>query len=141
MSEFSWGPKPAAIICLGLAGLLLGVACITLAPDPAGRFLSGVGAVGLLVFAAGSWRAQPRIAIGPDGLVLRGWLKTVILQRSDIAIVRITEFRRLGRKMRLLEIDSKDGQLVVLNRWDVGGDPINVLDALIDAGYAGRGRR
>ena len=52
MSEFSWGPKPAAIICLGLAGLLLGVACITLAPDPAGRFLSGVGAVGLLVFAA-----------------------------------------------------------------------------------------
>jgi hypothetical protein len=141
MSEFSWGPKPAAIIGVGLAGLFLAVACVTLAPDPAGKFLSGVGAVGLLVFAAGSWRAQPRIAIGPDGLVLRGWVKTRILQRSDIALVRITEFRRLGRKMRLLEIDSKDGQLVVLNRWDVGGDPIHVLDALIDAGYAGGSRR
>lgn len=141
MAEFEWGPKPAAVVFVGLAGLLLAIACVFVADDPAGRFLSGVGATGLLIFAAGSWRARPRIAVRPDGLVIRGWIRTVTLARSDVAAVRITEFRRLARKVRLLEIDAHSGQLVVLSRWDVGGDPIHVLDALTDAGYTGPASR
>ena len=114
------------------------------AADAPGRFLSGVAAVGLLVFAAGSWRARPRLAITPDGLVYRGWLSTRTLRREDIDLIRITEFRRWGRTVRLLEIDltkteADDDQLLVLSRWDVGGDPLEVLDALTAAGYA-RGR-
>lgn len=57
---------------------------------------------------------------------------------SDVASVRITEFRRIGRKTRLLELDTADDQLLVFTRWDLGTDPIDVLDALTDAGYAGR---
>jgi hypothetical protein len=129
-----------AIGLVTVAGLLMSAGFLAAADAP-GRLLSGVAAVGLLVFAAGSWRARPRLAITPDGLVYRGWLSTRTLRREDIDLIRITEFRRWGRTVRLLEIDltkteSDDDQLLVLSRWDVGGDPLEVLDALTAAGYA-----
>lgn len=137
-----WGPRPVAIGLVTAAGLLMAVGFLA-AGDAPGRFLSGVAAVGLLVFAAGSWRARPRLAITPNGLVYRGWLSTRTLRREDIELLRITEFRRWGRTVRLLEIDLKSEPdkdvLLVLSRWDLGGDPLDVLDALTAAGYA-RGR-
>ena len=98
--------------------------------------LAGVAAIGLLIFAAGSWRGRPRLAVTGDGLVYRGWLRTQTLRREDLESIRITQFRRWGRMVRLLEIDTRGGQLFVLSRWDLGGDPLDVLDALTDAGYA-----
>jgi hypothetical protein len=92
----------------------------------------------LLLFAAGSARARPRLAITGDGLVYRGWLRTRTLRHDDIDLIRITQFRRWGRTVKLLEIETVGDQLLVLNRWDLGGDPLRVLDALTDAGYAGR---
>lgn len=62
-----------------------------------------------------------------------------MLARADIKLIRITEFRRLARKVRLLEIDTADDRLLVFSRWDLGADPLDVLDALTDAGYAGAG--
>ena len=59
-------------------------------------------------------------------------------RRADIKIIRITEFRRIARKVRLLEIDTTDDRLFVLTRWDLGTDPLEVLDALTAAGLAGR---
>ena len=55
----------------------------------------------------------------------------------DIKIIRITEFRRIARTVRLLEIDTVDDRLLVFTRWDLGTDPLDVLDALTAAGYAG----
>jgi hypothetical protein len=129
------------VAAVGLAGLLMALACVLIAADPPGRILSAVAALGLLLFAAGSWRARPRLAITGDGLIYRGWLRTVTLRREDIELIRITEFRRLGRKVRLLEIDTVESQLIVLSRWDLGGEPLQVLDALTDAGYAGSAKR
>jgi hypothetical protein len=37
----------------------------------------------------------------------------------------------------LLELDTVDGQLTVFSRWDLGTDPLDVLDALTETGYAG----
>ena len=95
---------------VALAGLLMAVGCVAVAVDAPGRILTGVATVGLLVFALGSWRARPRLAItgaGPDAALLyRGWLHSQLLRRADIDLIRITEFRRLGRKVRLLEIDT-----------------------------------
>jgi hypothetical protein len=113
----------------------MAVACARFASDPPGRFLSCVAAIGLLIFAAGSWRARPRLAITAGGLVYRGWFGSMTLPRADIELIRITEFRRFGRKVRLLEIDTVNGHLIVLSRWDLGGDPLDVLDALTAAGY------
>ena len=138
MPETEWGPNPLGVASLGIVGVLLTIACVTLATDPPGRILTGLAGVGLVAFAIGSWRARPKLAIAPDGLVLRGWFRTLTLRRADIELIRITEFRRIGRKVRLLEIDARDDKLIVLSRWDLGGDPLAVLDALTDAGYAGR---
>jgi hypothetical protein len=108
---------------------------MTLITDAPGRILVGIAAVGLILFAGLSWRARPKLAISDDGLVVRGLSRTHLLRRGDIRAIRITEFRRLARKVRLLEIDTTDDRLLVLTRWDLGTDPLNVLDALTAAGY------
>ena len=85
-----------------------------------------------------SWRARPKLAITGDGVVVRGWFGAQVLRPQNLAKVRITEFRRIGRKVRLLEIDTApDDRLLVFTRWDLGTDPLHVLDALTEAGYAG----
>jgi hypothetical protein len=116
----------------------LAIADVTVVTDPPGRILIGIAAVGLFVFATLSWRARPKLAIRNDGLVSRGLWRTTVLRREDIAIIRITEFRRIARKVRLLEIDTVGDRLLVFTRWDLGTDPLDVLDALTAAGYAGR---
>ena len=116
----------------------MAIASVTVVTDPPGRILAGVAAAGLILFASVSWRARPKLAITPEGLVLRGWFRTQILQHSDIKIIRIIEFRRYGRKVRFLEVETADGDLVLFSRWDLGTEPIEVLDALTAAGYAGR---
>lgn len=70
--------------------------------------------------------------------MVRGWWRTHVLRPADVGAVRITEFRRIGRKVRMLEIDVVEGdRLLVFTRWDLGTDPLEVLDALTAAGYAG----
>ena len=137
MQQTEWSPSALGIAACGVLGLILATGAVTLITDVPGRILVGIAAVGLVVFASLSWRARPKLAIRDDGLVIRGWSRTKQLRRSDIKIIRITEFRRLARKMRLLEIDTTDDRLFVLTRWDLGTDPLNVLDALTAAGYAG----
>jgi hypothetical protein len=137
MQQTEWGPKIGAVAGLGIAGILMAIGCVTVVTDPPGRILTGIAAVGLLAFAFGSWRARPRLAITTDALVYRGWFRSQTLRRPDIMLIRITEFRRIGRKTRLLEIETTADRLIVLSRWDLGADPVSVLDALTDAGYAG----
>ncbi|MBX7433761.1 PH domain-containing protein [Mycobacterium sp. Y57] len=134
--QTQWGPPTAGILGAGVAGLALGVGVVTLVTDPPGRILVGAAAVGLLVFAVMSFRARPKLAISEGGLVYRGWWKDRRLERGDITLIRITEFRRIGRRVRLLEIDTIDDRLLVLSRWDLGTDPLRVLDALTAAGLA-----
>jgi hypothetical protein len=98
--------------------------------EPPAAGIAGCGAVGVLMAIAS-------VTVVTDGLAIRGWFRTQLLQRPDIKIIRITEFRRLARKMRLLEVETVDGGLVVFSRWDLGTEPLDVLDALTDAGYAG----
>lgn len=119
----------------------MAIASATLVTDMPGRVLTGIAAAGLLLFAAVTWRARPKLAITPDGLALRGWFRSQVLQRSAIKIIRIAEFRRYTRTVRMLEIETVDGGMVFLSRWDLGTNPLNVLDALTAAGYAGHNRR
>jgi Bacterial PH domain len=137
MQQTEWEPRAAGVAGCGLAGALMATASVTLVTDPPGRILTGVAAVGLILFAGLTWRARPKLAITPGGLVLRGWFRTQVLQHSDIKIIRITEFRRHGRAVRLLEVEPVTGGLVVFSRWDLGTNPLEVLDALTAAGYAG----
>src|SRR5271155_3063162 len=137
MQQTQWAPPSAGIAACGVAGVVMAIACVTLVTDAPGRLLIGISAVGLILFASATWRARPKLAITSDGLVVRGWWRTQLLRRADIKIIRITEFRRIGRKIRLLEVDAQDGRLLIFSRWDLGTDPLEVLDALTADGYAG----
>jgi len=139
MQQTEWSPPALGIAACGAFGIILAIGAVTLITDAPGRILVGIAAAGLLVFASLSWRARPKLAISDDGLLTRGWSRSHVLRHGDIKIIRITEFRRLARKVRLLEIDTTDGRLLVYTRWDLGTDPLNVLDALTAAGYAGSG--
>ena len=110
---------------------------VTGVTDAPGRLLLGVAGAGWILFAGGTWRARPKLAITEDGLRIGGWVRPHYLRRPDIKIIRITEFRRIGRKTRLLEIDADDGRLFVFSRWDLGANPLDALDALTESGYAG----
>jgi hypothetical protein len=141
MQQTEWSPPTLGIAACGIFGLILATAAVTVVTDAPGRILVSIAAAGLVVFASLSWRARPKLAITDAGLLTRGWSRTNLLRRGDIKIVRITEFRRLARKVRLLEIDTVDDRLLVFTRWDLGTDPLDVLDALIAAGYAGSSER
>ncbi len=137
MQQTEWGPPTGGIVACGVFGLAMAIAAVTVVTDVPGRALAAIASVGLLAFASISWRARPKLAITGDGLVVRGWFGTHVLGRQDVAKIRITEFRRIGRKVRLLEIDTTlDDRLLVFTRWDLGTDPLDVLDALTEAGYA-----
>ncbi|EFG77122.1 hypothetical protein HMPREF0591_2971 [Mycobacterium parascrofulaceum ATCC BAA-614] len=138
MQQTQWEPRIAGIAGCGAAGVLMAIASVTVVTDPPGRVLTGIAAAGLILFAGATWRARPKLAITDGGLVHRGWFRTQLLRPADIKIIRITEFPRLGRKVRLLEVETADGGLRLFSRWDLGTDPIEVLDALTAAGYAGR---
>jgi hypothetical protein len=141
MQQTQWEPPVVGIAGCGVAGVLMAIASVTLVTDAPGRVMTGIAAAGLVLFAGATWRARPKLAITPDGLAIRGWFRTQVLRQSDIKIIRITEFRRYARKVRLLEIETVNGGLVLFSRWDLGTNPLEVLDALTATGYAGRKRR
>jgi Bacterial PH domain len=138
VQQTEWSPPALGVAACGVLGLMMATVAVTLVTDAPGRVLSIIAAAGLLLFATLSWRARPKLAISDGGLSIRGPLRTHRFQKADIKIIRITEFRRIGRKVRLLEIDTNDDQLFVLTRWDLGTDPLDVLDALTAAGLTGR---
>jgi hypothetical protein len=119
-------------------GIAMAIAFVTVVTDAPGRIMAGIAATGLILFAGATWRARPKLAITPDGLALRGWFRPQVVLPSDIKIIRITEVRRYARTIRLLEVETVNGALVLFSRWDLGTDPLKVLDALTAAGYAGR---
>lgn len=140
IQQTEWEPRTVGIAGCGAAGMAMAIMSVTLVTDPPARVMAGVAALGLILFAGASWRARPKLAITPTGLVIRGWFRTQLLRRPDIKIIRITEFRRIGRKVRLLEIETNNGGLLILSRWDLGTEPLDVLDALTAAGYAGKNK-
>ena len=137
----SWAPPAAGIAVFGAVGVAMGVASATVVADAPGRIMAGIVAAGLVVFAGLTWRGRPKLAITPAGLALRGWFSTQVLQPADIKIIRISEFRRYARTVRLLELETVAGSLVLFSRWDLGTAPLTVLAALPAAGYAGRKAR
>jgi hypothetical protein len=138
VQQTEWSPPALGVAACGVVGLMMATAAVTLVTDPPGKILAIIAAAGLLLFAILSWRARPKLAINDGALVIRGAMRTHRLTKADIKLIRITEFRRLARKVRLLEIDTNDDRLFVLTRWDLGADPLDALDALTAAGLAGR---
>src|ERR1700744_1465398 len=100
VQQTQWAPSSAGIAACGVAGIVMATTCVTVVTDPPGRLLLGIAATGLILFAGGTWRARPKLAITADGLQVGGWIRPGHPQRPDTKIIRITEVRRLRGEMR-----------------------------------------
>ena len=108
----------------------MATAAVTLVTDAPGRVLA-------IIAAAGLSRLQPFLACtAKAGNQRRRSINSRLVTRTraatrDIKIIRITEFRRIARKVRLLEVDTVDDRLLVFTRWDLGTDPLEVSTRLL----------
>lgn len=127
-----WSPRIGETVALGVVGL--GLALAVVAVDTAGRLLVGAAALFLLLLAAKDLVLRPRLAAGPDGVVVR-----TLGGRSELTWprlrVQVRTTRRFGISNRVLELDTAtgaddDGVLVLLGRRDLGTDPEEVARAL-----------
>jgi hypothetical protein len=140
----AWSTPVAAVAAMAAGGIVLVVFAAAVATDPAGRIIVGCAAVVLLGFAVLGGVRRPRLAIVVDDagqfrLAVRELRRTTSYSPTDITAVRLRRARRLGRSNAMLEIDVRDRgteRLLVLTRWDLGTNPLDVLDALAAAGLA-----
>lgn len=132
----SWSTAPAAVVSAA-AGAVAALVLVLLSPDPAGRLLFGLAVVGLSIATVLGARLRPRLAVDVHGLAVRGPTGTRRLTWAEVAQVEVVRTRRLGREVRVLEISPRDtddrvGALVVLTRLDLGAEPQDVLDRMLD---------
>ncbi|MBH0778896.1 PH domain-containing protein [Nocardia bovistercoris] len=136
-------PAPALYAVAAGAVILAGAA--VLSNDNAGRLLIGLAALGLLALAVLGFRQRPRVSILPGAdprLVVRNLTGPTEYAPEQIVRARIVGYRRLGRKMPMLEIDVREAggaeHLLIFGRWDLGTHPEDVFDALLANGLATR---
>ncbi|WP_405159728.1 PH domain-containing protein [Nocardia sp. NBC_01499] len=134
--RLAWTTPAPALIAVTGGGIVLAVAAI-LSNEAASRLLIGLAAVGLLVLAGLGFRQRPRLTVVPGAdprMVVRNLLGADEYSRDQIIRARVVDYRRLGRKMPMLEIDvDHDGseRLLIFGRWDLGVRPDDVYDTLV----------
>jgi hypothetical protein len=127
-----WSPRVGETAALAVIGLALLLSLVLL--DTAGRLLVGAAAVLVLLLAVRDLVLRPRLAAGPDGVVVRSLGGRRLLPWAALRVhVRAT--RRFGIRSRTLELDTAsgpddEGVLVLLGRRDLGADPDEVARAL-----------
>lgn len=131
----AWSTPPAALAVCAVGGIVLAVAAV-LSKDSAGRLLIGLAALALLVMAGVGLRQRPRLAIEPgtpDPIVIRGVAGAKRYSPQQVIRARVVNYKRLGRKMPMLELDVDDNgdeRLLIFGRWDLGAHPEDVLESL-----------
>ncbi|WP_328602146.1 PH domain-containing protein [Nocardia terrae] len=134
-SRLAWSTPPAALAVCGIGGVVLAVAAF-LSNDGPGRLLIGLAALGLLFMTVVGLRQRPRLAVEPGDpvqLVVRGLAGAQRYTPQQILRVRVVNYRRLGRRMPMLELDvdhQGDEKLLIFGRWDLGAHPEDVLEVL-----------
>ncbi|AVH21476.1 PH domain-containing protein [Nocardia cyriacigeorgica] len=136
-SRLSWTTPMFALVAATAGGVILAVVAV-LNNDPPGRLLIGLAAVLLLGLAGLGFRQRPRLSVipGPDPrLVVRSLTGPTEYRPDQILRARIVYYRRLGRRMPMLEIElihNDAERLLIFGRWDLGTHPEDVYDVLVE---------
>jgi hypothetical protein len=128
-----WSTRPSEIVAAAVVGLALAGGAFVV-PEAPGRLLLAGAAALLLALAVRDLAQRPRLTAGSDGIVVRRLTGEVHLPWARLQ-VRARESRRLGMRVRSLELDTAggpddEGDLVVLGRRDLGADPVDVARRL-----------
>ncbi|AEA22388.1 hypothetical protein Psed_0111 [Pseudonocardia dioxanivorans CB1190] len=144
----SWSPQAGLVVLAWIgaagAGAWLAVLVVTHG-DPAGRLFAAVLGLVLLVGAVWGTRARPRLAVGPEGLTVRGgFSRSRTHPWGQVTDVRVLQTRRFGRTVATLAVDVRDEsgpgadpdaaeRLLVFGRLDLGADPVDVAATVLAA--------
>ncbi|WP_174185979.1 PH domain-containing protein [Nocardia barduliensis] len=134
----AWTTPTAALVAVTVGGIVLAIAAIV-TTEAASRLLVGLAAVGLLGLAGLGFRQRPRLSVVAGDrprLVVRTLTGADEYTPGQIVRARVVSYRRLGRKMPMLELDvERDGaeRLLIFGRWDLGVNPEIVYRELVDA--------
>ncbi|MGW4241267.1 PH domain-containing protein [Nocardia sp. NPDC004722] len=134
-SRLAWSTPMGALVVCGIGGVVLAGAAF-LATDGPGRLLIGLAAAGLLFLTVMGLRQRPRLAVEPGDpvhVVVRGLAGPQRYTPEQVLRVRVVNYRRLGRRMPMLEMDVDhhgDEKLLIFGRWDLGAHPEDVLEVL-----------
>jgi hypothetical protein len=123
----SWAPHPG-LVTLSWILFVLAAGGVFLIDDTPGRVLIGVAVAVLLLAALFGTIARPRLAVDATGVTLRNLFGRRHWDWSQIN-VRLARTRRLGRDMPTIELDA-DPDLIVLGWYDLGTDPVDVMDEI-----------
>lgn len=129
----SWAPKPELAVVACVAALAA-AAFAVFSADPPGRVLLGAVALGLAAGGLYGLLVRPRLAADAEGVTVRGLTGSRRWAWSEVN-VRLVRTRRLGREVSTVELDADGAEvpgLVVLGRLDLGADPEDVVDALLE---------
>jgi hypothetical protein len=139
--QTAWTTPTSALISVAVGGVVLTGGAI-FANDGPSRLLIGLAAAGLLFLAVLGFRQRPRLSIaaGPQPrLVVRTLTGPNEYSKDQILRARVVGYRRLGRKMPMLEIDVQHNgaeRLLIFGRWDLGTNPDDVFESLVAHGLA-----
>ena len=132
-----WSPAVGLVVLAWLLAAAAAIWCAALwwtGSDPAGGLLAAVLALAAGWAALFGTRARPRLRADPDGLTVKGLLRSHHHPWPFVTDVRVLRVRRLGRESSLLEVDTinADGaeRLLVFGRLDLAADPEDVAPQL-----------
>lgn len=113
----------AQTVIKGALVAVLGAIAFLGAEDPAQLFLAGVAAVGAAIVALRDVVAPVRLAADADGLtVISGYAGRRRIPWPQVAAIRVDETVRYGLRIRMLEIETTDEDIILLSRYDLGED-------------------
>ncbi|MEU6833258.1 PH domain-containing protein [Nocardia beijingensis] len=136
--SLAWATPTPALVAVALGGVALAVAAVV-STEAASRLLVGLAAAGLLTLAALGFRQRPRLSVLPGAqprMVVRTLTGPDEYTPEQIIRARVVSYRRLGRKMPMLELDvQRDGadRLLIFGRWDLGANPELVYQDVVAA--------
>lgn len=127
----SWAARQNVVVVAWVITLLLlaGTVWLVIDGDLGGTVLTVLAMVATGALALHSTLLRPRLAAGPEGLLVRTVGGSHRFSWTE-ARLRLRTTRRLGRDSTTLEIESGD-HLLVFGRIDLGEDPRDVLDVLM----------
>lgn len=123
----SWAPR-APLVGLAWVLAVAAAAWVILSDDLPGRVLLTVAAIALALLGLFGTVARPRLAADADGITVRGLTARRHWSWAEVT-VRLAHTRRLGREVATVEIDA-ESDLVVLGWFDLGADPVDVVEAV-----------
>jgi hypothetical protein len=129
----SWSPKVeiAALAWALAAGMALAA---VLTDDRPGQLLLGLVAAALAAAGLFTSVVRPRLTADHEGVSVRGLAGRRQWRWGEVN-VRLAVTRRLGREVATVELDAEhaaEPDLVVLGWFDLGADPRDVVDALLE---------